>query len=81
MSLYSKIDTQLKKIIETDLRYKELSRLGDGTGTAKTLETNNALDYNENGQKKSKRPLAKVGKKPYSEANVQVQNLSHTGVV
>ena len=43
MSLYSKIETQLKKFIKIDPRYVELRRLDDGTGIAKTLETHNAV--------------------------------------
>ena len=43
MSLYSKIETQLKKFIEIDPTYVELGRLDDGTGVAKTLETHNAV--------------------------------------
>ena len=43
MSLYSKIETQLKKFIEIDPTYVELGRLGDGTSIAKTLETHNAV--------------------------------------
>ena len=44
MSLYSKIETQLKKFIKIDPTYVELHhRLDDGTGIAKTLETHNAV--------------------------------------
>ena len=39
MSLYSKIETQLKKFPT----YVELGRLDDGTSIAKTLETHNAV--------------------------------------
>ena len=73
ISSYSKIETQLKKFIEIDPTYIELGRLDDGTGIAKTLETHNAVYhkkcYHKIGQKEYSRILARVGKKPCSEAN------------
>ena len=41
--LDSKIETQLKKFIEIDPTNIELGRLDDGTVTAKTLKTHNAV--------------------------------------
>ena len=73
LSSYSRIETQLKKFIEIDPTYIELGLLDDGTGIAKTLETHNAVFhkkcYDKIGQKMHNRLLARVGKKPCSEAN------------
>ena len=73
-SPYSKTETQLKKFIEIYLTYIELGRLGNGTGIAKTVETHNVVYhkkcYNKIDKKKEhNRLLARVEKKPCSEAN------------
>ena len=64
---------QLKKFIKIDPTYIQLGRLDDKTGKAKTLETHNAVYhkkcYNKIGQKEYNQILARVGKKPCSEAN------------
>ena len=67
ISSHSKIETQLKQVIEIDPTYTELGRLDDETGVAKTLETHSAVYHKKCYDKIGQRN--RVGKKPCSEAN------------
>ena len=82
ISSYSKIETQQKKFIEIDLKYRDLGRLADGTGIANTLETQNAvyhkICYNKIDKKEYNRLLVRVGRNHAMRLIHQVQQLFHT---
>ena len=76
ISSHSKIETQLKQVIEIDPTYTELGRLDDETGIAKTLETHSAVYHKKCYDKIGQRN--RVGKKPCSEANSSSLAVTHT---